>query len=141
MKIDAKDCLRDLAIIERRVADAARLGIVQSVKVAYRNARDTTLFNDQTGELRGTIDIIDVGAYKQRLIWRAKHARYLTEGTRGHGPTTSPVMRFQIGGRWISARYVQGVDQRPFDVSAAAAGSQAMSVIMNEGAQRAVEYP
>ena len=141
ISVDASDCLRNLATIERRILDAARVGVGQVAKVAYRSARDTTLFKDQTGELRGTIDIVDSGAYKKRLIWRAKHARYLTEGTKAHGPKTAAYMRFVIGGRVIYAKWVRGISKRPFDTNAAQAGSQAMSIIMNEGAERAVSYP
>jgi len=141
MRIDASEFLRSMATIERRVLDSARVGMSDVVKVAYRNAKDTTLFKDQTGELRGTIDIVDRGAYSKRLIWRAKHARYLTEGTKAHGPKTAPFLRFVIGGRVIFAKWVRGISKRPFDANAAAAGSQAMSVILNEGAERAVRFP
>lgn len=141
MRVDASECVRVLDAIETRIFDSIRVGMTQAVKVAYRNARDTTLFHDVTGELRGTIDIVDVSPVKKRLIWRAKHGRYLTEGTKGHGPAYASVMRFQIGDRWISARWVKGIERRPFDTNAALAGSQAMSIILTEGAARAVDYP
>lgn len=141
ISIDASECLRNLATIERRVLDVGRVGIADVVKVAYRSAKETTLYRDQTGELRGTTDIVDTGAYSKRLIWRAKHARFLTEGTKAHGPVNAKMMRFVIGGRVVYAKWVRGISKRPFDTNAAAAGAQAMHVIMNEGAERAVNYP
>ncbi len=145
VKVDARDFVRDLKIIEQRLIEAAHAGLTKAVKVAWRTAHDTTLFEDQTGELRGTIDIVDLGhsraQFKQRLIWRAKHAHYLTEGTKDHGPKHAKSMRFQIGGRWINTRFVKGVKKRPFDVHAALAGALEMTIVMNEGANSAVKYP
>ncbi len=143
--IDASEFLRNLATIERRVLDSARLGMAQVVKVAYRSARESTLFKDRTGELRGTMDIVDRGAYSKRLVFRAKHAKYVNDGTKAHVilPVNAPFLRFVIGGRVIFARKVNhpGTAKRPILENAAAAGSQAMSVIMNEGAEHAVKYP
>jgi|GEM_PF-3315301 len=145
IRIDASECLRNLATIERRVLDEARLGMAEVAKIAYRNARETTLYKDRTGELRGTTDIVDLGAYRKRLIFRAKHARYVTGGTRAHVilPRNAPYLRFVIGGRVIFARRVNhpGTAKRPVLENAGAAGSQAMSVVLNEGAERAVKYP
>ena len=54
IEVDSADCLRELADIEKRILEAARVGVERAAKVAYRAARDTTLFGDRTGELRGT---------------------------------------------------------------------------------------
>jgi len=143
--IDASEFLRNLATIERRVLDSARLGMAQVAKVAYRNAKETTLFKDRTGELRGTMDIVDRGAYSKRLIFRAKHAKFVNDGTKKHVilPKNAPFLRFVIGGRVIFAKKVNhpGTAKRPVLENAAAAGSQAMSVILHEGAENAVKYP
>jgi hypothetical protein len=144
--IDASECLRNLATIERRVLDAARLGMDQVVKVAYRSAKETTLYKDQTGELRGTTDIVDLGAYKKRLILRASYARYINDGTKPHTilpKTPGGLLRFVIGGRVVFARKVRhpGTAKRPVLENAGAAGSQAARIILDEATERAVDYP
>lgn len=143
--IDVSEALRNLTTIDRRVQDTARLGISDVAKIAYRAAKETTLFKDRTGELRGTLDIVDTGAYAKRVIARAKHGRYIESGTKAHVilPKNAPMLRFVIGGRVVFARRVNhpGTAKRPFMENAAQAGSQAMSVVMREGAERAVNYP
>jgi hypothetical protein len=145
IQIEASEFLRNLATIERRVLDAARLGVDQVAKVAYRSARETTLFKDQTGELRGTLDILDRGTYGRRLTAPAKHARYIESGSKPHRITAKnvPFLRFVIGGKVFYKRSVNhpGTAARPFMQNAAAAGAQAMAVILNEAAERAVSYP
>jgi hypothetical protein len=144
-KIDASECLRNLATIERRVLDSARVGMAEVAKIAYRSAKESTLFNDRTGEMRGTMDIVDLGAYKKRLIFRAAHAKWVNDGTRAHLIMAKPggLMRFVIGGRVFFAKVVHhpGTAKRPILENAGAAGSQAMRVILDEGSARAVAYP
>ena len=143
--IDAKDALRTLATIERRILNAARIGISDVAKIAYRSARETSLFKDRTGELRGTLDIVDTGAYTKRLIARAKHSVYVEKGTKAHEivARAGGVLRFVIGGRVVYARRVNhpGTQPRPFMDNAAQAGSQAMRVGFDEGVERAANYP
>lgn len=110
VSIDASDLLRNLATIERRVLDAARVGIAEVARVAEASAKGTTLFKDRTTNLRTGIAVVDTGAYSKRLIAPADYAVYVNA-------------------------------KRPFMENAAAAGSQAMAVIMNDAAEHAVDYP
>lgn len=145
VSFDAKEALRTLATIERRVLDAARVGIADVAKVAYRSAKETTLFKDRTGELRGTLDIVDTGAYTKRVIARAKHSVFVENGTKAHTilPKNGGLLRFTIGGRVVYARRVShpGTEARPFMDNAAQAGSQAMRVGFDEAVARAANYP
>lgn len=143
-QFDASDCLRDLKTIERRVLDVARVGLGTVVKVAYRSILESTLFKDRTGELRGTTDIVDTGAFKKRLIMRAPHALFINEGTKPHVilPKNVPFLRFVVGGRVVFAKKVNhpGTAKRPVLENAAAVGGQAMKVIFEEGTAKAVDY-
>jgi hypothetical protein len=144
-RMDASDCLRNLKTVERRVADAARIGMQQVVRVAYHAAVGTTLFKDRTGELRGTINIVDKGAYWKRLVAPAKHAAPINYGSKPHviRAKNFPFLRFVIGGRVIYARKVNhpGTTRRGFMDHAARMGGQAMRIILDEGVAHAVDNP
>lgn len=143
--IEASEFLRHLATIERRVLDAARIGISEVAKVAFRAAKDTTLFKDRTGKLRGSLAIVDTGAYSRRLVARADHGVYVNSGTKPHEirPRNGKTLRFVSAGQTVFARKVKhpGTSKRPFMDNAAAAGSQAMRIIMDERTEDAVKYP
>jgi hypothetical protein len=143
--IDAIAFIRDMVVIERRVLDAARLGIAEVVRVAKRNADETTLYKDRTGRLRGSSQIVDTGAYMKRLIWRALYAAYVAGGTKPHEIRAkyAAALRFVVAGKVIFAKKVKhpGTAKRPFDVNAAMAGQQAASVIFEERVDEAVKYP
>jgi hypothetical protein len=143
--IEGSDALRHLATVERRILDAVRIGIGQAVRVAYRAAATSTVFKDRTGELRGRIDIVDTGAFRKRLISRAKHSKWVNSGTQSHviEPKNGAFLVFKIGGRTIYARKVNhpGTQPRPFMDNAAAAGSQAMKIILDEAVEKAIDAP
>ena len=143
-RVEASDCLRNLKSIERRILDVVRIGIGTAVKVAYRNVRESTLFKDRTGELRGTLDIIDTGAWSKRLIAPAKYAKYVNDGTKPHVilPKNGGFLRFVIAGRVIFAKKVNhpGTAKRPFMENAADAGGQAMKIAFENGVEQAVDF-
>lgn len=144
-RFEASDCLRNLKSIERRVLDVARAGIFTVVRVAYRSIQESTLFKDRTGELRGTVDILDTGAYSKRLIVPASYAKYVNGGTKPHPITPKKeggFLRFVVGGRVVYAKKVdhKGTSPRPFLEHAADAGSQTMKILFEEGVERAVDY-
>lgn len=145
VRIDASDCLRNLKTVERRILDVPRVQLQEVAKVAYRAARSTTLFKDRTGELRGTIDIVDKGAYWKRVIARARHGRFIEEGTKAHVilPRRGRFLKFVVGGHTVFARKVNhpGTAKRPFMANAAAAGGQAMRVLFDEGIAKAIDNP
>jgi len=146
VNVDASSALRHLDMVERRILDAARIGIADVAKIAYRAARETTLFKDRTGELRGTLDVVDSGAYRKRVIARSLHANYVEDGTKPHvilPKTAGGLLRFVIAGRVVFARKVNhpGTQPRPFMANAAAAGSQAMLVGLAAAVDRAVDAP
>ncbi len=144
VRIEASDALRNLKSIERRILDVARIGVATAVRVAYRNVRESTLFKDRTGQLRGTVDIIDTGAYSKRLIAPASYALYVNGGTKPHVilPKNFPFLRFVIAGRVIFARKVNhpGTSPRPFMEHAADAGGQAMKIAFEDGVEQAVQF-
>lgn len=144
-RIDGSDALRSLKTVERRILDVARWQLGEAAKVARRNAEGTTLFKDRTGELRGTIDVIDRGTYWKRVIARARHGRFIEDGTKPHviRPRNGTFLKFVVGGRTVFARKVNhpGTSRRPFMQNAANAGAQAMRVLFDEGIAKAIDNP
>lgn len=145
IKVEASDTIRNLRSIERRILDVVRIGIGTAVKVAYRSVRESTLFRDRTGELRGTVDILDTGAYTKRLIAPAAHALYVNGGTKPHiivPKNPGGRLRFVIAGRTIFAKKVNhpGTSPRPFMDHAADAGGQAMKIAFEDGVENAVDF-
>ena len=142
-KIDASGFLRSLETIERLVLDAARIGVGEAARVAFRSAKDTTLFRDRTGKLRGSLEVVDTGTYSKRLIARAEHGVYVNEGTRPHEivPRKGKMLRFVVAGSVVFAKKVNhpGTAKRPFMDNAAAAGSQAMRLVIDERVEDAVK--
>lgn len=145
LRVDGSDCLRDLRTVERRILDVPRVQLNEVARVAYRSAKSTTLFKDRTGELRGTLDIVDKGAYWKRVIARARHGRFIEEGTKPHVilPRTARFLKFFVGGRTVYARKVNhpGTAKRPFMWTAAQAGAQAMRILIDEGIAKAIDNP
>lgn len=144
-RVDGTETLRGLRTLERRVLDVARVQLYEVARVAYRAARDTTLFRDRTGQLRGTIDIIDKGAYWKRVIAPAEHAKYIEGGTKAHviRPKRARFLRFYVGGNVVYARKVNhpGTAKRPFMENAARAGGQAMRILFDEHTAKAIDIP
>lgn len=145
VRFDGSEAIRRLGTIERRILDVARVQLYEVARVAYRNARDTTLFRDRTGELRGSIDIIDKGAYWKRVVAPAKHAGFIEGGTKAHviRPKHAKLLRFYVGGNVVFAHKVNhpGTAKRPFMENAKLAGSQAARILFDEGTARAVDAP
>jgi hypothetical protein len=145
VRVDGSETLRDLRTLERRILDVARVQLYEVARVAYRTARDTTLFRNRTGELRGTLDIIDKGAYWKRLIAPANHAKFIEYGTKAHviRPKRGKFLRFYVGGNVVYARKVNhpGTAKRPFMENAARAGGQAARVLFDEHTAKAVDVP
>lgn len=144
ISIDASDCLRNLKSIERRILDVPRMHLPTVVRVALRSIQDSTLFRDRTGELRGTLTIIDTGAFSKRLVAPANHAKWVNDGTQPHVilPVNGQFLRFVVNGRVIYAKKVNhpGTTKRQFMEHAGEAGGQAMKILFEEGAERAVDY-
>lgn len=145
VRVEATETLRGLRTLERRIEDVARIQLYEVARVAYRAARDTTLFKDRTGELRGTLDIIDKGAYWKRVIAPANHAKFIEYGTKAHviRPKRAKMLRFYVGERVVYARKVNhpGTAKRPFIENAARAGAQAMRILFDEHTAKAVDVP
>lgn len=145
VRVEATETLRGLRTLERRIEDVARIQLYEVARVALRAARGTTLFRDRTGELRGTLDIIDKGAYWKRVIAPANHAKFIEGGTKAHviRPKRGRFLRFYVGDRAVYARAVHhpGTARRPFMATAAAAGGQAMRILFDEATAKAVDVP
>lgn len=146
VRVDGSETLRDLQKLERRILDVARVQLYEVARVAFRAARDTTLFRNRTGELRGTLDIIDKGAYWKRLIAPANHAKFIEYGTNAHVIKPKPgrrFLKFFVGERAVYARSVRhpGTSKRPFMENAARAGGQAAKVLFDEHTAKAIDVP
>lgn len=136
--IDGSAFLDSLKPIERELLSVAESSVTEASDVGFRVAHDTTLFKDRTGNLRSQIAVKTLGTYARRLIASAEYALYVEEGTKAH-PITGH-LRFYLHGRWITAGVVRhpGTASRPFMANAAAAGGQALKILLEEGAEHAV---
>lgn len=139
--LDASDCLRSLEHARNAIHASAQQAVRDAGVAAYSSARTTTLFRDRTGELRGSLDLLDRGAFKMRLTTRAPHALFIEGGTRPHiiEARNAQFLRFEVGGVVHFRRRVKhpGTQPRPFMANARMAGGQALKVsIADRLAQR-----
>lgn len=144
--VDASDFLRDIDKVERRLLDAARFSVQEAAEATLRAAKDTDLFQDRTGELRRTMEIVDTGAFSKRVTTRANHARWVNFGTRAHvitPKTPGGRLRFFKGGRTVFAQRVNhpGTAPRPFMENAAYAGQRALEMVSDMHVDLALDLP
>ena len=122
--------------ISHGYSDAMR----DAVAIAARNARESSLFKNRSGETRGTIQSNEFGAYGEVRMGGA--AVFLESGTKPHVilPKTGNLLRFVMAGQVIFARKVNhpGTQPRPVMKNAAAAGGQALERGIEENTSEAV---
>lgn len=149
-----------LHALETDILAAARQAFGQSVAYAAELARRSTAFKDgPDASLRGTIRRGErgpwsafVSAGSRKVFW----AGFVEDGTRAHeirprrtgsvssrrgaGKVLPPVLRFQIAGRWISARVVKhpGTTATHFMLDARDQAESAMARFMEAGIGAAI---
>lgn len=135
MTFRAEEAQAALRAIENDILAATRQALGQSAAYAAELARQSTAFKDgPNAELRGTIRRIVGGEWQQfvkagdrKVFW----ALFVEDGTQPHeiwpkrtGTVSSrksgraaanqaPVLRFQIAGRWVSAKMVKHPGTKP----------------------------
>lgn len=135
-----RDSLKQTALA---LEEAALDALEAAVAAAERSAFDTTLYNDDTRELRAsTKGVIDRAAYSAKVSNRAKHAVFIENGTRPHAIVArhASVLRFTVGGRTIFRRRVwhPGTKARPFMRVAGDVGTHALEHRLAELVAQAV---
>ena len=136
--IDAAEILRDLALARPAVQLAAQAATYAGAAAVMDDAKATTLFNDQTGRLRGSIRTrraaeggLDVVAGNDGKI---VYASFMETGTAPHiiSGKNGGMLRFQINGQWVQKRSVNhpGTKPRPFMALAALKGAEVAGAAM-----------
>lgn len=129
------------ARLQGEVAYAHIVAMRDAVKIAERNARETTLWRDQrpNGGTRSTIQGNEFAGEGE--IRAGGAAVFLEAGTRAHTiePRNGKVLRFMVAGSYVFARKVNhpGTAARPFMKNASAAGGQALQRGLEEYTDRA----
>lgn len=115
--IHAHETAVALIQVGRDIERYARAAIREAGERAEHLAKTTTRFEDVTGALRRSIGFRMSGDYSGQFFASAPHALFVEAGTRPHviEARNAPMLRFQIGGRWISARSVRHPGTRARD--------------------------
>lgn len=134
---------------------SARQALGQSVLLALQHARATTDFKDHSHQLRNSLTRGQKGPWVQFIKASAKHAIFVEEDTNAHeirpkrtgevssrrraGKRMTPVLRFQIAGRWISKAVVKhpGTKGTHFMREASEAGERALVIMLTRAADNA----
>ena len=131
--IDAAEILRDLQLAIPAVQLAQQAATYAGAAAIVEDAKATTLFNDRTGKLRGSIRTrrgpersLDVVAGNDSKI---AYAACVESGSVPHviSGKNGGLLRFQVNGAWVSKRSVNhpGTKPRPFMALAALKGAEA----------------
>jgi hypothetical protein len=133
MAVDAAATIAALHVVERDIIAAARQAFGQSIAFAAELARTTTAFKDgPNASLRGSIRRVMRNDWSGFVIAGgrgARHALFVEDGTKAHeirpkrvgsvssrrraGKAMPPLLRFQINGRWVSAKVVHHPGTKP----------------------------
>ncbi len=160
MPLNTRAAAVALARLETDVVVASLQGFKQGVSYAAQVARSTTAFKDgPTAALRSSIRRVDRGTWSAFVIAggrQAQHALFVENGTRAHdirpkrvgsvssrrpgGKVMPPVLRFQIAGRWVSARVVHhpGTKATHFMLDARNQAETAMARFIESGISSAI---
>jgi len=120
--------------VGQRLAVKVNAIMARAANVSAQHARATSKFNDRTGKLRGSIEMVPQMTVRNgaRFIVgaRPKYALFVEAGTKPHVilPRRKPFLRFQVAGRWVSSKGVNhpGTKARKFMFEAAEAGGRAL---------------
>ena len=117
-----------------------------ATQAALYSAKDTTLFKDKTGALRGSIRQWDSGAFSGQVLAgtpAVKHATFMENGTRPHviKARRAPFLVFRVNGVLVRAKQVNhpGTAKRPFMANARRDGAIALSLSLHERVAQAMQ--
>lgn len=66
----------------------------------------------KTGKLQSGFKITKMDKFEVEVSNPVEYAKYHQYGTKGHGPKTASMLRFETGGKIIYAKYVRGITAR-----------------------------
>lgn len=118
--VDTSKTRRALRSLLGGFHQAALYAVDQGARAAEANAKRTTLFKDDTGELRSSIRRVGApkfysGRAEARVAATARHAVFVEHGTRPHiiAARRAPYLRFQVNGSWVSKKMVRHPGTKP----------------------------
>jgi hypothetical protein len=122
VRVDGRGAREGLRDLQAGLHQAAALALRATVDAAAQSARQTTLFNDKTGETRGSVTAETVG--DSGSVEAGGAAVFLENGTAPHEIWGNPTLAFQVNGATIFAAHVNhpGTAARPFMAQAAQVG-------------------
>ena len=137
---DFRHSLEDLAIAVDRIATDALAAAVQETE---QHANATSLYKDQTRELRAsTQGTVDKAGMRAVVTNKAKHAVFVHEGTKAHAivARNATFLRFEVGGSVVFRRRVwhPGTKPRPFLRIAGEHGTTALERALHDGLNQAI---
>ena len=129
--------LNDLAAgIHNNVSQAIRV----ATDAAYADAKNTTLFKDRSGDLRGSIGETVDGLSGKVFRGTKKYYGFVANGTRPHRIEGNPFLSFMWKGVRVSFRYVNhpGTAPRPFMQHAYGVAERTLSAVGERFADSAI---
>jgi hypothetical protein len=116
VRIDTAAARRDFAALEHAIIKAGNEAIAQAVDAAAQHARATTLFRDQSGGTRHSVE--GVAFAGSGHVSAGEAAVFLENGTMPHviEAKNAQTLRFVVNGETVFRRSVQhpGTQPRPF---------------------------
>ncbi len=131
-RVDARALIADLTRIDHGIRAAAQQSLGQAAAFARELARQTTKFKDRSRRLRGSIVRIQRGTFRfivqaggrvapwGRIVEGGSKAHDIRPKRTGSVSSRRPAnrampnrLRFQVNGRWVSARVVKHPGTQP----------------------------
>ena len=133
-----REQLRDLgAALENNVRQAVRI----ATDAAYQDAKGTTLFNDQSGALRDSIQQTVDGMTGKVSRGRKQYMTFVANGTQPHLIAGNPTLSFVWKGVPVNFRYVNhpGTAPRPFMQHAWDVGERTLRPVVDRFVNAAIQ--
>lgn len=141
-QIDMRDFMRSIGVFETELQKTMQAGVDALAEQGAETAR--RLVPVKTGELKASTSVMNTefvarqpGEVSAAFKARALYASYVDQG---RGPVTAKragMLRFQIGGRWISKKSVRAAAARPFMTPAEEAVTAALPGVINDAINEA----
>jgi hypothetical protein len=120
IRINADAFLKSMREARKKLSKAVYAAVRRAAKLAADHARKTTLFKDNTGDLRRSIKPKYINNSHAQAVATSRHAEWVERGNgfRGNAryiyPKRSPFLIFKVGNRTIFAKKVRTTQPRPF---------------------------
>jgi hypothetical protein len=133
-RADVSRATAAIRAMSNSLPDAVGYALERTGALAAGLARQTTLFKDQTGKLRGSIKALPATSTAIRVIAKTPYAKFVEGGTKAHDimAAAGRVLRFVIGGTVFYRHKVHhpGTAARPFMATTAKEMAPVFSRVM-----------